>query len=83
MRPGIIGGGPGIIGGGPGMIGGGRGPIAADKQEGTRLPIEGFFGRVPVVSVPVVSNWSQSELFFNGFVAPESNLSLCCDLGAI
>ena len=65
------------------MIGGGRGPIAADKQEGTRLPIEGFFGRVPVVSVPVVSNWSQSELFFNGFVAPESNLSLCCDLGAI
>ena len=57
----------------PGIIGGGRGPIA-----GTRLPIEGFFE-----IVPVLSNWSQIELFFNEFVAPESNAPPCCDIGVI
>ena len=54
------------------------GPVAADKQKGTWLPIEGFFGIVTVISI-----WSQSEPFFNGIAVPESNASLCCELGEI
>ena len=65
----------------PGISGGG--PVAADKQEGTWLPFEGFFG-----IVAVFSNWSLSAPIFSGFVTPgfsklESKALPCCELGVI